>query len=57
MTDKEIIKALECCFNEDCDNCPNCIGCCCINNLTAHAFYLIKRQQAEIERLNKESYR
>ena len=57
MTDNDIIKALECCFvNENCTNCP-----CYENRFSAYdceveivkqAFDLIKRQQAEIERLN-----
>lgn len=53
LTDKEIIKALECCTNnEDCLNCPlqddyaNC-------NPIGAALDLINRQQAEIERLGK----
>ena len=59
MTDKEIIKALECCINdENCENCPlhhKKIENACV--LTVVEFYkeildLINRQQAEIERLN-----
>ena len=53
MTDKEIIKALECCIKDDCDNCPNSFGNC-YSNLAGYALDLIKRQQAEIERLNGE---
>ena len=52
MTDREIIKALEYCANsKDCDKCP-AIGKTrrCVNNLPI-MFALIKRQQAEIERL------
>ena len=59
MTDKEIIKALECCISdENCENCPlhhKKIENACV--LTVVEFYkeilaLINRQQAEIERLN-----
>lgn len=53
MTDKEIIKALECCGNgEDCLNCPlqdDYADC----NPLSYAYDLINRQQAEIERLEK----
>lgn len=31
MTDNEIIKALECCKKDDCDNCPNNFGNCYAN--------------------------
>ena len=54
MTDNEIIKALECCFiNNNCTGCPlqsppteECLKVAC-----SSALDLIKRQQAEIERL------
>lgn len=61
MTDKEIIKALECCISdENCENCPlhhKKIENAC--TLTVVEFYkeildLINRQQAEIERLQNE---
>ena len=48
MTDNEIIKALECCKNDDCDNCPNTFGNC-YANLAGYALDLIKRQEKEIE--------
>ncbi len=50
MTDAEIIKALECCKNDDCDNCPNNFGNC-YANLAGYALDLISRQKAEIEKL------
>jgi Tfp pilus assembly protein PilO len=53
MTDKEIIKALECCKKDDCDNCPNNFGNC-YANLAGYALDLINRKQAEIERLKEE---
>lgn len=53
MTDNEIIKALECCKKDDCDNCPNDFGNC-YANLSGYSLDLINRQQAEIERLRKE---
>ena len=55
MTDKEIIKALECCFNneENCDNCPQ-HSRTCIDDLLKSSLDLIKQQQAEIEKLNVE---
>lgn len=49
MTDKEIIKALECCVDEDCDNCPNRSGIFCIVNLESYALDLINRQQEQLE--------
>ena len=54
MTDEQIIKALECCKHDDCDNCPNCFGNC-ESNLATHSLDLINRQKAEIERLEKEN--
>ena len=53
MTDKEIIKAMECCKKDDCDNCPNDFGNC-YANLSGYSLDIINRQQAEIERLRKE---
>ena len=52
MVDKEIIKALECCQKDDCDNCPNTFGNC-YANLAGYALDLINRQQTEIDRLKK----
>lgn len=53
MTDNEIIKALECCKKDDCDNCPNDFGNC-YANLSGYALDLINQQKAEIERLKEE---
>lgn len=56
MTDNEIIKALECCnTNGGCTDCPlfEIKGRNCIVQLDIYAFDLIKRQQAEIERLKE----
>lgn len=58
MTDKEIIKALECCSMFDsyeaCKNCPN-YECDtekgCVAELCGNALNLINQQQAEIEKL------
>lgn len=54
MTDSEIIKALECCANF-----AQCTGCgyykerdrCCVDAVMQDAVSMLKRQQAEIERL------
>lgn len=55
MTDKEIIEALYCCKpkqNRNCGNCPAYeLGDFCAAELKEDALDLIKRQQAEIERL------
>lgn len=61
MTDEQIIKALKCCINcKDCDNCP-CLetkpeldAYACGLDLVSDALALIKRQKAEIDRLNAE---
>ena len=56
MEDREIIKALECCTNDD--NEPNCKECTkrphiyCICELLEDAYGLIQRQQEEIDRLS-----
>lgn len=57
MTDKDIIKALECCFQADCDRCDECPYKeveRCIDRMQKDAAFLIRVQQAEIERLTAE---
>lgn len=58
MTDEQIIKALECCIKptSDCDNCPLYIrgDGDCIDKAKQGALDIINRQQAEIERLQKD---
>lgn len=59
FTDKEIVKALECCFvMSNCKGCPcrESAEPCCLGEIGVQAFSLINRQKAEIERLtvNKE---
>ena len=57
MTDKEIIKALECCRDKifkGCDNCPMDEDNDCIEIVCANAVDFINRQQAEIDRLKAE---
>lgn len=54
MTDNEIIKALECCAESGCKNCPeNCGSAMCLKNLVIDSVDLINRQMAEIDNLNK----
>lgn len=53
MTNENIIKALECCVNDDCDNCPDTFGNC-EHNTMRNALDLIMHQQAEIDRLTNE---
>lgn len=56
MTDKEIIKALECCRDKifkGCDNCAMDEDNDCIEIVCANVLNLIHRQQAEIERLER----
>ena len=61
MTDNEIVKALEYCFTNDwnrtkCDKCKFYTGTTqCVEDLKSASIYLIKRQQAEIEKLKQEN--
>ena len=48
MNTEQVIKALECCSKDDCDNCPNGFGNC-YANLAGYALALIKEQQAQIK--------
>lgn len=59
MTDKEIIKAIEHCKNNEGNGCRGCVFYgnekgTCIDELLTDAFDLINRQQAEIERLKSD---
>ena len=50
-TDKEIIKALECCQHKTYSHCKECVFCgspSCNSHLATKALDLINRQQAEI---------
>lgn len=56
ITDKEIIKALGCCSKMN--NCRECVfwemhSAQCVSELLSNTLDLIKRQKAEIERLQK----
>lgn len=62
LTDSEIVKALECCCNDDiadkqnlteCYSCPLASDKECTYTLRKHALDLINRLQAEVERLKK----
>lgn len=54
MTDEQIVKAMEyCASTKPCKECPICNKDNCAIALTRNAFDLIKRQQAEIERLHE----
>ena len=56
MTDNEIIKALECCFDGYCEACAfdDDLNLKCKDNLIENALNLINRQKAEIERLQEQ---
>lgn len=59
FTDEEIIKALECCANADCLNCPRwseewVSGMC--NDFLPTVLDLINRQKAKIKSLTKILY-
>ena len=53
MEREQIIKALECCKQDDCDNCPNDFGNC-YSNLAGYALSLIKELTKDVERLRKQ---
>lgn len=59
MTDQDIIKSLEICYEqrEVCALCPMhkeaTLSGCCWNSLVIEALNLIRRQQTEINRLKK----
>lgn len=60
LTDKEIIKALECCLDREllCEECPlhnNFYPCLCMNKLKKYSLDLIHRLQSENERLTEEN--
>ncbi len=57
MTDNEIVKALECCGNDECSKCPLQDGVCSEKDVMKNAIDLINRLQAENEMLKKEVYR
>lgn len=55
MTDEQIVKCLEYCIRDDCDYCKECHyrGKGCNFALIKASYRLIKRQQAEIDRLTE----
>lgn len=53
MTDKDIIKTLECCIKHECTSCSLNKMFCSDTVAIEYALELINRQQAEIERLKK----
>ena len=56
MTDKDVIKALECCSKSVCRECPyNVKNATCIGKLQNNALDLIIQQKAEIKRLKTEN--
>lgn len=53
MTEKEIIKTLECCTKKyGCCDCPLSNDDLCLTTIRKESSSLIKRQQAEVERLD-----
>ena len=56
MTDNDIIKALECCFDGYCEACAfdDNLNLNCKDRLIENALNLIERQKAEIERMQAE---
>ena len=56
MEREQIIKALECCSKDDCDNCPNGFGNC-YSNLAKDALAIIESQEQRIKELTEENER
>ena len=54
MKEEQIIKALECCHNGTCSICPYVNEGYCGRRMISSSLELIKRQQAEIDRLKTE---
>ena len=69
LTDEEIVRALECCIQNETENtCAYCIGCPasdwdseddleCNADMMKKSIDLIHRQKAEIERLTEERHK
>lgn len=55
MTDKQIKKALECCVNGQCEDCPFYTRCFKHESVATIALDLINRQQAEIKQAKTEA--
>ena len=54
LTEKEVVKALECCTRKyGCDDCPCRYYDLCMIQINKEALSLIKRQQTEIEKKTK----
>lgn len=56
MNDEQIVKALECCINDNCGSCPDAIANSvgdCERNLRRDALDLINRQKAENKKLRE----
>ena len=57
MSDKEIIRALECCYGFHCERCPLKADIHCRQKLLDESIDFINRQQAEIELLEIDNER
>ena len=59
MTDSEIVKALECCSNENCDTCPLRFlkREDCVHFLSQNAYERIGMLKAEIQTLQLPSWK
>lgn len=51
MKANDVVKGLECCIFDDCENCPHDEETACVENLHQESVDLIKSFKAEIERL------
>lgn len=51
MKANDVVKGLECCIFDDCENCPHDEETACVENLHQESVDLIKSFKAEIKRL------
>lgn len=51
MKANDVVKGLECCIFDDCENCPHDEETACVENLHQEAIALINSYKAENERL------
>ena len=53
LSEEQIIKTLECCINDDCDNCPDSFGNC-EHNVMRNALEIIKSKNEKIKYMQEE---
>ena len=53
IDETQVIKTLECCINDDCDNCPDSFGNC-EHNAMRNALEIIKSKNEKIQYMQEE---